>query len=340
MFGRSALVRHGLGAAFGVDDARLRTSIGGIHFANPVGLAAGLDKNGVAYPFLAELGFGSIEIGSVSAYPSAGNRIRPRLFRLPADECLMVYYGVPNDGAEAISARLPALPHSVPLGVSLVETNTGIVAGVDAVIAELTQAARQFVGRVDYLALNLNCPNSADGVSHFDDPGNLKRLLESYRQIPNLPPLFLKLIPPAEPARIDAILEAIDSFEFLKGFILNALAEKPYAGLKTSTVQLARMSGTITGPCLREPARAAIRIWYSRIDRARHKLVGVGGITSGYDAYETIRLGASLVQILTGLVYNGPGLVKRIKTQLARLLETDGLANVVDAVGVDNAART
>ena len=339
VLGRSALVRHGLDAAFGFDDPRLKMRVAGIDFANPVGLAAGLDKNGVAQRFLTGLGFGFVEIGSVSAFPSAGNQVRPRLFRLPADECLMVYYGVPNDGAEIIAGRLGARPHSAPLGVSLVETNTGIASDVDSVIAEFTRAARSFVGTADYLALNLNCPNSSDGFSHFDDLGNLKRLLESCRQIANLPPLFLKLVPPREPARVDAVLDAVDSFEFLKGFILNALAEKPYVGLKTPKAQLARMPGTLTGSRLRQPANEAIRMWYRRIDRSRHALVGVGGIGSGQDAYETIRLGASLVQILTGLVYRGPGLVKEIKEQLSRLLQRDGIGNVADAVGMDNAGR-
>jgi dihydroorotate dehydrogenase len=337
--GRSALVLRGLDACFRFKDVRLKTKVGGIEFANPVGLPAGFDKNGVAVPFLTGLGFGFVEIGSVSALSSQGNPVRPRLFRLPADECLMVYYGVPNIGAEMVAEGLPAQPHPTPLGVSLVETNTGAASRVDAVIAELTQAARRFVGIADYLALNLNCPNSSEGFSHFDQPSNLKQLLESCRHIAGLPPVYLKLAPAHEPARIDAVLEAVDPFAFVKGFILNTLAKKPYAGLRTPEAQLARMPGTLTGAALRQPASEAIRMWYRRIDRSRHALIGVGGIASGRDAYEMIRAGASLVQILTALVYHGPGLVKQIKQQLAHLLDQDGIASVADAVGADNIVR-
>ena len=333
--GRSALVRRTVAKMFAFEDDRLRTKVAGIEFSNPIGLAAGFDKNGIAIPLLSRLGFGFLEIGSVSAFVSDGNPIRPRLFRLPADEGLMVYYGVPSQGAAAVAARATSFDHSVPVGINLVETNRGTDSPVEHIIAELTQAARNFVRKADYLVLNLNCPNSGGGASSFDEPPNFNLLLESLCDVTALPPVFLKITPPRHPATTERILATVDRFSFLKGFILNTHVPKPYVGFNTPRAELDRMHGSVTGSRLRSPVNDAIRGWYRRIDRSRHVLIGVGGIGSAEDAYQTIRLGASLVQILTALVYRGPGLVKQLKQDLARLLERDGVCNVADVIGVD-----
>jgi len=335
--GRTGAGRALIRTMYGFEDPRLRIAVGGIPFPNPVGLPAGFDKNGIATEALAALGFGSIDVGSVSALPSTGNPERPRLFRLPADEGLVVFYGVPNDGAVAIASRLANVRLPIPLGISLVETNTGTPGGVDEVIAEMVQAARPFVNLASYLALNLNCPNSAGGFSHFDDPANLRRLLEAYRDVAGLPPLFIRVTPPRDPARIDAVLEAIDPFPLVKGLSFYDPKNDLRPRLKTPPAELARMRGSVSAPIARDWMNATIREWYRRIDRTRLALVGTGGIGSAEDAYRTIRLGASLVQVYTALVYQGPGLVPELKRGLARLLERDGFKNVSEAVGVDNA---
>ncbi len=162
------------------------------------------------------------------------------------------------------------------------------------------------------------------------------RLLEAFHAIEQLPPLFLKITPPADHAATEKILAAVDPFGFLKGFILNTHAPRPYDWLSTPKTELDAMRGTLTGARLRASANTAIRDWYRRIDRSRHVLVAVGGISSAEHAYEAIRLGASLVQVLTALVYRGPHLVKEIKYGLARLLERDGIGTIADAVGADN----
>src|SRR5690606_22563661 len=137
---------------------------GGLQFASPVALGAGFDKNGVAVRALAALGCGALEVGSVSLSPSTGNRGRPRLLRLPEEEALMVWYGVPNDGAAAVRRRLDGRRAGVPLGVSLVETNTrGAAAPLAEVREQLVSAARELAPVADYLAINLSCPNTAGG---------------------------------------------------------------------------------------------------------------------------------------------------------------------------------
>ena len=157
-----------------------------------------------------------------------------------------------------------------------------------------------------------------------------------------MPPLFLKINPPGDPcdARIiDPILEAADPFAFVKGFILNVPNTRPYETLHTPRAQLDSMRGGITGPSLLEPTRAALSAWYSRIDRKRHVLAGVGGIASAQDAYALLGAGASVVQLYTALVYQGPGLVRRINEGLCRLLDRDGFKNIGESVGTSAPAR-
>lgn len=324
-------------AAYEFDHPSLRINVGGIEFPNPVGLPAGFDKNAIAAPALAGLGFGSIDIGSVSARPSTGNTVRPRLFRIPEDEGIIVYYGVPNDGAEAIAARVSRMKLPVPLGVSLVETNSGTPAPVDEVIAELVAAARRFTRTATYLALNLNCPNSAGGFSHFETTAHLRALLAALSEVEKLPPVFLRVTPPRDHAGIDAVLAAIDPFAFVKGLSFFDAKLDFRSRLRTARAELARIPGSVSAPVTLSNTQATIRDWYGRIDRTRLALVAVGGICSAEDAYRTIRLGASLVQVYSALVYQGPGVVRSIKQGLAALLERDGFRHVSEAVGIDNA---
>jgi dihydroorotate dehydrogenase (fumarate)/dihydroorotate dehydrogenase len=334
--GRNRLARSTVGALYRFENRRLQITIAGINFPSPVGLAAGFDKNGVAIELLAALGFGSVEIGSVSATASEGNRVRPRLFRLRSDEAMMVYYGVPNEGAAAVAARLVNFRRTVPLGVSLVETNAGIAADPRHVVAELASAARAFARDAEFLTINLHCPNMPGGTGHFAHPANLRLLLEGFGELGALPPVFLKITPPGDPAQIDAILQTCDPFPFIKGFTLNTHLENPRAGLKTPAAALEKMRGSVTGPINRQAVNDAIRNWYRRIDPQRFVLVGVGGIATAEHAYETIRLGASLVQVLTAMVYKGPDLIRDIKQGLCRLLERDGVSHIAEVVGIDN----
>ena len=337
--GRIPPVRRLLQGLLTVDNPRLRVEAGGLAFPNPVGLAAGFDKNGVAMEGLASAGFGFVEVGSVSAHPSEGNPGRPRLFRVPEDEAIVVNYGVPNDGAEAVarrfaSARPPGPP--VPLGINLVETNTGRPAGAEEVVGELVAAMRPFLGLADYATLNLNCPNTTSGQSPFDDPGTLGSLLSGYADYDIMPPTFLKVVPTTDPATIEGTLAAMDPFPFVKGIVFGLPTGKPYEGLKTPPQVLDRMAGTLCGRPTRALIDASIQAWYPRMDRGRHVIVGTGGIFTAEDVYRKIRLGATLVQVYTALVFHGPGLVKRINRGLLRLMARDGLDRIIDAVGVDN----
>ena len=319
---RAPLASDLLERACRFDDARLAVTAGGLRFANPVALGAGFDKNGVAVRALAALGFGALEVGSVSLASSTGNRGGPRLLRLPEEEALMVWYGVPNDGAAAVRRRLDARRAGVPLGVSLVETNTGGAAAPLAEVREqLVSAARELAPVADYLALNLSCPNTVGGSGALEGPGGVAEVLRALEDLGRLPPLFLKVRPPESEAAIDALLRAVEPFASVKGFILNVHLRRP------------ELRGALTGRPLRALVERALRQWYARIDRSRHVLVAAGGVSDAEDAWRYIRLGASLVQLVTALVYRGPGVVQEIKRGLAARVEREGLTDIAQAIG-------
>ena len=334
-FGRTAVGRGILHALYEFEDERLAIEVAGLKFPNPVCLPGGFDKSGHAVEAIAAVGYGSVEVGSVSALPSAGNPVRPRLFRVPDDEAMMVYYGVPNDGAQVVAQRLEKKRLPVPLGINIVETNTGREVTEDALIDELTEALRILKPRANFMTVNMNCPNSAGGVSPLDKPAVLRRLLESFAATGPMPPLFLKIRLVPTPANIDAVLAVTDDFPFVKGFMPSVGAKKPYVGIKTPQAELDRMPGSLSGPFAGPAALECIRAWYARIDRKRYVLVSAGGINTPERAYERVRAGASLLQVYGAMIYNGPGIVRHIKQGLCALLERDGYAHVVDAVGAE-----
>ena len=331
----ASLIERGFGTP---DDPRLATTVAGIRFPNPLGLGAGYDKNADGIDLLARLGFGYLDIGSVSRDPSAGNALRPRLHRLPADDALVVNYGVPSDGADAVARRFALAPRRVPLAVTIVETNRGRSGDAADVIAELVQCARPFLRHADLLFVSAACPNSSGAAQPFADVDNLQRLFEALGRLPDLPPVFLKIV--ARTEEIEPIVRAADAFPFVRGFRPDVAAPKPYAGLRTPRTTLDGLAGTVTGPLLHPVVLESIRAWYARIDPARFALIANGGIRSGADAYAAIRAGASLVGLVTALVYHGPGLARRINRELAALLARDGFAGVADAVGADRSHVT
>lgn len=319
-----------------VEDARLAVGIGALRFRNPLGLAAGFDKSARAVPLLAALGFGHVEVGSVSAQPSAGNP-KPRLFRIPRDRGIVVNYGLPNDGAQAVAQRLEAVPAGAPLGINIVSTNRGPGAAAepdDAVIADYLQSVRRLQPHADYLCLNLSCPNTREGRGFFHEPARLSALLQELDRLEACKPLFLKVAPFASPAELERFLVAVEPARCVTGFSVNLPPGKP-AGLATPPAELGAMPGAVSGPPSAAAADRTLRDLYRRMDRSRYRLIGSGGVATAQDAYRKIRLGASLVQLLTALVYEGPAIAARINRGLARLLEMDGFEHVSHAVGVD-----
>lgn len=323
-------------AATCVNDARLAVDIAGLHFPTPIGLAAGFDKSGVAISALAGLGFGAIEIGSISIDRSIGHA-KPRLWRLPDDRGIIVHYGLPNDGAMAIAERLSKTHLPVPLGINLVVTNRGASASpltADQIIGEYAAAAKVMAPHADYLMLNLSCPNTVDGRDFFADSGHLDACLGALDELELKLPVFLKVSPLGGTEAIERMLAAADKRAFVSGFMFNLPPVRP-GGMKTPENIWRRLPGAVSGPPASALANVCIRETFRRMDRKRHVLIGAGGVSSAEDAYTKIRNGASLVQLLTALIYEGPGVVRRMTEGLARLLARDGVRHVSDAVGVD-----
>src|SRR5450756_1030836 len=194
-----------------IDDDCLQTAIADMRLSNPIGLAAGFDKSAQAVPLLSALGFGHVEVLSLSAEPSTGNA-RPRLFRLPQDEAIVVHYGLPNDGAERVRTRLLGRQRVAPLGINIVSTNYGPLATNptgDEVIDDYVRSVRRLQDSSDYLCLNLSCPNTREGRGFFQDRRRLHLLLEALAELGIVKPLFLKVAPFANAQEIDSLLEAI-----------------------------------------------------------------------------------------------------------------------------------
>jgi dihydroorotate dehydrogenase (fumarate)/dihydroorotate dehydrogenase len=331
--GRSRVLREHYWRKYHVVDPRLRCQLSGLSTANPIGLAAGYDKNGRAIAGLASLGFGFLEIGSVSVDPSPGNP-KPRLFRLPEHQAIVVNYGLPNVGAEAVVRNLGRHPRQVPVGINVVNTNRLCVEPDEVVLRDFQTVVRLTRDVADYLVLNLSCPNTESGREFFADRKYVVRLLDLLQPMTLTTPLFLKVSPLGGVAAIESLLEAVEPYRFVNGFMFNTPGGKP-AALGLTDEQLRKMPGAVTGPVHRATMNEAIADLYRRMDRQRYHIIGVGGVFTAEDAYQKIRLGASLVQLYTALVYRGPGVVRDINRGLLELLDRDGLQNITDAVGTE-----
>ena len=321
----------------------LRTEVAGIKLDNPLGLAAGWDKSGRALRMTHCLGFGFSEIGSVSARPSRGNP-QPRLFRLPDERAIIVNYGLPNDGAEVVALRLAALRPPHPLGVNIVKTNDGndtVAASEDEILTDYERSASQLHPLATYLSLNLSCPNTKRGQDFFAQPGSITRLLERLAPLGIECPVFLKIAPLDDASEHERVLAECEAFSFVRGFCFNLPTGKPdtlrFAGPRES---LANRPGAVSGKPVEALINRCIAGLYTRMDQRRYSILGAGGVFTAEDAYRKIRLGASLVQLYTALIYEGPGVVKQIAQGLARLLKRDGFANVAAAVGSSHAGSS
>jgi dihydroorotate dehydrogenase len=333
--GRSELTRRVARRAYGVRDPRLRTTLAGIPLENPLGLAAGFDKNGRALGMLGAMGFGHLEIGSISAFPSEGNP-RPRLFRIPQDRGIVVSYGVPNDGAHTVRRRLDAYRPPVALGVNLVKTNDPARPAVAPDVYEDYAASFELLqDRADYVALNLSCPNSPGDRDFFDELPRLDALLARLSACGPRAPVFLKLKPTRDAGVLREVVAIADGHPFVAGFAINLPAGKPPdLKLSSSREALERMPGAVGGPPVEEYVNAILATLYRIVGPdSRYALMAAGGVSTADDAYRKLRLGATVVQLYTGLVYRGPRVVKEILTELLGLLERDGFGSVAEVVG-------
>ncbi|NIO09628.1 MAG: quinone-dependent dihydroorotate dehydrogenase [Deltaproteobacteria bacterium] len=319
-----------------VTDPRLSVRLGPLTLTNPVGLAAGFDKNAVAIKALPTFGFGFIEIGAVTAQAQPGNP-KPRLFRLPPDYALINRLGFNNQGAAAISERLGrwqkdnTLPR-IPLGINVGRTK--VVDNKDAA-SDYLFTFESLYSYGDYFTLNVSSPNTPN-LRDLQEIGALEELLEAI-QTRNLElsrarnadpkPVFVKIAPDMEFDQLDKIIELLQT----RG-VTAVIATNATAFLREKLVTRSEEAGGLSGKPLRARSTEFTRHIYE-LTRGKLPIVGSGGIFSAEDAYEKITAGATAVQIYTGFVYEGPGLVRQINRGLLKLLQRDGLQNITEAVG-------
>jgi dihydroorotate dehydrogenase len=304
------------------DDPILKTGVAGLSLSNPVGLAAGLDKNAVAIRGLAGLGFGFVECGSVTPRPQAGNP-RPRLFRLEEDRAVINRMGFNNDGLEAFAARLDRRPPGVVVGANL-----GANKDAEDRIADYETGLRRLGGRADYMTVNVSSPNTP-GLRGLQTVEALEPLLARIKAArPVDRPVFLKIAPDLSGEDIGRIVEA-SLAHGLDGLIVsNTTLDRPDTLKSTHAGE----AGGLSGAPLQ--ARAAMALAAAvEASAGRLPLIAVGGIPDGAEAYARIRAGASAVQLYSALIFEGPGLVRRIKADLAARLRADGFSTVAEAVG-------
>jgi dihydroorotate dehydrogenase len=327
---------EGLGAELQRRDPRLEQTLFGCRFPNPVGLAAGFDKNGVAAAVWDRFGFGFAELGTVTWYRQSGNP-RPRLFRLATERAALNRMGFNNDGAEAMRRCLerqslpPAGQRPAVLGINLGKSK---LTPLERAPDDYASSLELLAPLADYAVVNVSSPNTP-GLRDLQDETLLRRLVERLRRLPGCPPLLVKIAPDLEDDAIDAIARLAYE-EGLAGVIavntsLDRLGLAERRLVQTGRL-LAEEAGGLSGRPLRRRALEVLRRLRATAGPAL-PLIGVGGIDSPETAWERITAGASLVQLYTGWIYEGPDLVPAILEGLGRQIQLHGLASITDAVG-------
>ncbi len=318
-----AALRAGLAPAPGpVATPRLATRVMGLALPNPVGLAAGFDKNAVALSPLLRAGFGFVEVGAVTPRPQPGNP-RPRVFRLPADRAVINRYGFNNDGLAALLARLAA-----PRPAGVVGVNLGANKDSPDRAADYVALVRALRGRADFLSVNVSSPNT-ERLRDLQGPAALDALLAACMAEAGATPLALKIAPDLD----EAALEAVAGVALDRG-VAAIVATNTTLSREGLTDPRGGEAGGLSGRPLFARSTEVLRR-LRRLTRGRVALIGVGGVESAETAYAKIRAGADAVQLYTALVYGGPGLAAGIARGLDALLARDGVASVAAAVGAD-----
>lgn len=312
----------------------LETEVFGLTFKNPVGLAAGFDKNAEAIDGALALGFGFVEAGTVTPLAQPGNE-KPRLFRLAEDKAVINRFGFNNKGVDYFAGKLEARRRS-----GLVGANVGANKDADDRTADYVTCTKRLYGLSDYFTINISSPNTP-GLRALQSKAALEELVgrvldvrtEKVKDGAARVPILVKIAPDLLDDDIRDIADIALSTDIDGLIVSNTTIERP----ETLKSRWRGEAGGLSGKPLMEPSTEMLARMYAATE-GKKPLVGVGGIASGADAYRKIRAGASLVQLYSALVYEGPGLVERVKRDLARALKRDGFASVKEAVGADAGA--
>lgn len=333
MLGRHDQMRRMTSFFFEYQNPVLEQDILGIHFQNPIGLSAGFDKNGRMLDILPSVGFGFGEIGSVTGEPCAGNP-KKRLWRLPKMRGLVVNYGLPNDGSRVIAERLRGKKFRFPVGISLAKTNCEACAVDHVGIQDYLKGLKAMADIGDYYTINVSCPN-AFGGQPFQTAESMDWLLTALDTIETTKPVFVKLSPDTSLEDVDGIVSVAERHR-VQGFIISNLTKQyDRLGIAEEMEKRGAITGGISGKPMEELANALLFAFYKRCGK-RFVLIGCGGVFTAEDAYRKIKNGASLVQLITGMIYEGPQLIGELNKGLVQLLKRDGYVSIKDAIGADH----
>lgn len=305
-------------ALFNYQNKKLEQKILGIRFRNPVGLSAGFDKDAKTVGIMEDVGFGFAEIGSITAKECKGNSGK-RLRRMPEQKGLWVNMGLNNDGADAIKKRIHGRKFKIPIAISIAKTNCKETADAKVGTEDYIYSLKVMKDEGDYFDINISCPN-AYGGQPFSDSKLYEGLMKEVKKMRIRKPIFVKMSPDLSKKEIDSIIRISRKYG-VKGFVISNLTKN---GLKES--------GGYSGKMVQGKAEEMLKYVYGKT-KGEFVLIGVGGIFSADDAYRKIKLGANLVQLVTGMIFQGPGVIGEINYELVKLLERDGYKNIGEAVG-------
>ena len=313
-----------------INNPKLISKRFGLTFSNPIGLAAGFDKNGIALQPLAALGFGFIEAGTVTYHPQPGNP-RPRLFRLSEDQALINRAGFNNEGAAAFARRVSTNRPDCVLGVSIGKSK---ITALENATEDYLASFELVYNIADYVAINVSSPNTPQ-LRELQQSQQLEALLSALlarrQQLQKQVPLLVKLSPDLERPDLEAIVEVIERLQIDGIIATNTTVSR--ANLRTDERRVAACGeGGLSGKPLKDSSTRMIATLYA-LTGGRIPLIGVGGIFTAEDAWEKISAGASLVQLYTGFIYQGPRIAQQISEDLGKILEREGFANLDAAVG-------
>lgn len=334
MMGKSKWLVFIIKKTFRIESPMLSQEIAGVKFSNPIGLAAGFDYKALLPNFIPALGFGWESIGTITYFPYEGNP-KPRLGRLVKSKALMVNKGFKNSGIVNIGQKLKRKRFDIPIGLSIGKTNSQKIVTQQEAIAEIIKTfklAEKANLPVKYYELNISCPNLYQKIS-FYPPKNLNELLKEVSKLKIKKPVFIKMPIESSNAEVAAMLNVIVKYP-ITGVIFGNL-QKDRKDNSFNKEELKKFKvGNFSGKPTQKRSDELVKLAYNKFGD-KLIIVGCGGIFNAKDAYEKIKLGASLVQFITGLIFEGPFLAAKINSDLIGLLKKDGYKNISEAVGVD-----
>lgn len=328
--GKVTLGRELVDRLFHFEHPSLETEVFGIKFKNPIGIAGGFDKGCRLIQILPSVGFGFTEVGSITANPYQGNK-RPWNTRLVKEGALIINYGLKNEGVDVLKKRIALQKRSVPLIINIAKTNDPTIKG-DSSVEDYYKSFVKLQPLADIVNINISCPNTGDGQMFCENTEMLDRLLSRINLTKVTKPVVLKLKPDLDDETLNQVLETATSYQFIKGFIISNLTRNRNFLKNIKPAELDHLPGGLSGRPLRKLANQMIEKVY-RKTAGQYSIIGLGGVFTAEDAYEKICLGASLVELATGLIFGGPSTIKKINKGLVELLAKDGFDRVNQAVG-------